>query len=67
VPFEVFPGWLRSVAHITPHAWAVDAFTEVIQRGGGVGQIGLELTVLVVFGLSLLVAASMSLRRAIVG
>lgn len=67
VPFEVFPGWLRSLAHITPHAWAVDAFTEVIQRGGDVGQIGLELTVLVLFGFSLLVAASISLRRAIVG
>ena len=67
VPFEIFPGWLLSVAHITPHAWAIDAFTEVIQRGGGVGQIGLELTVLVLFGFSLLVAASISLRRAIVG
>ncbi|MDH3539418.1 MAG: ABC transporter permease [Acidimicrobiia bacterium] len=67
VPFEIFPNWLRSVAHITPHAWAVDAFTEVIQRGGGVGQIGLELAVLVLFGISLLVAASISLRRAIVG
>ena len=67
VPFEIFPGWLRSLAHITPHAWAVDAFTEVIQRGGGIGQIGLELTVLVLFGVSLLVAASLSRRRAIVG
>ncbi|MDH3605628.1 MAG: ABC transporter permease [Acidimicrobiia bacterium] len=67
VPFEIFPNWLRSVAHITPHAWAVDAFTEVVQRGGGVGQIGLELAVLVLFGISLLGAASMSLRRAIVG
>jgi ABC-2 type transport system permease protein len=55
------------VAHITPHAWAVDAFTEVIQRGGGIGQIGLELAVLALFGISLLVAASFSLRRAIVG
>ncbi|MDH3731802.1 MAG: ABC transporter permease, partial [Acidimicrobiia bacterium] len=67
VPFEIFPNWLRSVAHITPHAWAVDAFTEVIQRGGGIGQIGLELAVLALFGISLLIAASISLRRAIVG
>ena len=67
VPFEIFPGWLRSVAHITPHAWAVDAFTEVVQRGGGLGQIGVELAVLVLFGLSLLAAASVALRRAIVG
>jgi len=67
VPIEIFPNWLRTVAHITPHAWAVDAFTEVIQRGGGIGQIGLELAVLALFGISLLVAASFSLRRAIVG
>lgn len=67
VPFEIFPDWLRSVAHITPHAWAVDAFTEVVQRGGGLGQIGVELAVLTLFGLSLLAAASVTLRRAIVG
>lgn len=67
VPFEIFPSWLRSVAHITPHAWAVDALTEVIQRGGGLGQIGVELAVLALFGLSLLAAASVALHRAIVG
>ena len=67
VPFEIFPDWLRTVAHITPHAWAIDAFSEVIQRGGGLGQIGLELAVLVLYGGVLLVAASSTLRRAIIG
>lgn len=67
VPFEVFPDWLETAAHITPHAWAVDAFTEVIQRGGGLGQIGLELAVLVLYGVVLLAGASLALRRAIVG
>ena len=67
VPFEIFPDGLRTVAHITPHAWAIDAFTEVIQRGGGLGQIGLELTVLVLYGGALLAAASYTLRRAIIG
>lgn len=67
VPFEIFPSWLRSVAHVTPHAWAVDAFTEVVQRGGGLGQIGVELAVLALYGLTLLAAASMTLRRAIIG
>lgn len=66
VPFEIFPDWLRTVAHIAPHAWAVDAFTEVIQRGGGLGQIGTELAVLVSLGLGLLAAASVALRRAII-
>lgn len=67
VPFEVFPDGLRTFAHITPHAWAVDAFTEVVQRGGGLGQIGTELGVLVAYGLGLLVAATFMLRRSIVG
>lgn len=67
VPFEVFPDWLRTVAHITPHAWAVDAFTEVIQRGGGLGQIGTELGVLTLYGAVLLAAGSWALRRSIVG
>lgn len=67
VPFEVFPGWLETLAHVTPHAWAIDAFAEVIQRGGGIGQIGLELGVLVLYGGALLSAASYSLRRAIIG
>jgi ABC-2 type transport system permease protein len=66
VPFEVFPDWLRSLAHITPHAWAIDAFTEVVQRGGGLGQIGTELAVLVTFGVVMLAGASTALRRAIV-
>ena len=67
VPFEVFPDGLRTFAHITPHAWAVDAFTEVVQRGGGIGQIGTELAVLVAYGLVLFVAATFMLRRSIVG
>lgn len=67
VPFEVFPDGLRTFAHITPHAWAVDAFTEVVQRGGGLGQIGMELAVLVTYGLVVLTAATFMLRRSIVG
>jgi ABC-2 type transport system permease protein len=67
VPFEIFPDWLQTVAHVTPHAWAIDAFSEVIQRGGGLGQIGTELAVLVGYGGALLAAASYTLRRVIVG
>lgn len=66
VPFEIFPSWLRTTAHVTPHAWAIDAFSEVIQHGGGINQIGLELAVLILYGLGLLAAASVALQRAIV-
>jgi hypothetical protein len=30
---------MRTVAHLTPHAWANDAFTELIRRGEGFGDI----------------------------
>ncbi len=67
VPFELFPDWLRTLAHVTPHAWAVDAFTEVIQRGGDLGHIGIELGVLTLYGAALLAGGSYALRRSIVG
>ncbi len=67
VPFEVFPDGLRTFAHVTPHAWAIDAFTEVVQRGGGLAQIGTELGVLVAYGVAVFAAATFMLRRSIVG
>ena len=66
VPFEIFPDWLRTAAHVTPHAWAIDAFTDVINRGGSLGQIAVPLAVLMAFGVALLAAATAVLRRAIV-
>ena len=56
----------QKLAHITPHAWAVDAFTEVVQRGGGLGDIGTELGVLVAYGIAVLVGGAFVLRRSIV-
>ena len=67
VPLEIFPDGLRTLAHVTPHAWAVDAFTEVVQRGGTIGQVGTELAVLLAYGLILLAAGAVALRRAVVG
>jgi ABC-2 type transport system permease protein len=67
VPLEIFPDGLRTVAHITPHAWAVDGFTEVVLRGGGVGDIVTELAVLFAYGAALVALGVAALRRAIVG
>ncbi len=67
VPLEVFPPGLRTVAHITPHAWAVDAFTEIVQNGAGVADILTELAVLGGFATVLFAIATFMLRRTIVG
>lgn len=67
VPLEVFPDGLRTAAHVTPHAWAVDAFTEVVQRGGGLADIATELAVLVSYAAGLLAVATVALRRTVTG
>lgn len=65
VPLEVFPDGLRTAAHVTPHAWANDAFAEIIQRGGGLADVTVELTVLLGYAAVLLAGATMLLRRSV--
>jgi ABC-2 type transport system permease protein len=67
VPLEVFPSTMETVAHITPHAWAVEGMTDIVLEGAGVGDIALQLGVLLAFAVVLLGIATWSLRRTIVG
>lgn len=67
VPLEFFPDTMRAIAHATPHAWAMDAFTEVIGGSGGVGDILLELAVLGGAAVVMMFVAVGTLRRSIVG
>lgn len=65
VPLEVFPDTMRTIAHMTPHAWAMDGFSELLARGGGLADIRLELLVLASYAVVLLAAATAGLRRSI--
>jgi len=58
LPLEVMPDSLRTVAHVTPHAWALDAFADVVRRDAGVGGILPELGVLLAFLVVLVTLAS---------
>ncbi|MCH0565726.1 MULTISPECIES: ABC transporter permease [unclassified Streptomyces] len=62
-PLALVPGWLRTAGHAAPHAWAVDAWTELLSRGGGPGAILTDLLVLLGFAVALLTAASLALRH----
>jgi len=66
-PLETFPPVMRTVAHVTPHAWALDALTTVIRSDGGLGDIAVELAVLGGLAIVLLSAATYRLRRSITG
>ena len=48
---QMFSPALYRFAHITPHAWGIEAFEEIILHGGTIADIGLELAVLAGFAI----------------
>jgi len=64
VPLEVFPDTVRSLAYVTPHAWASDGFGDLL-RGRGASDVLGETAVLLAYGSALLALATWRLRVAI--
>lgn len=62
VPIELFPPAMETVARFTPHAWALDAFSEIQRRGGGLGDILPQLAVIAGFAAVLLALATWRMR-----
>lgn len=65
MPSEFFSDTLRTISHITPHAWALDAYAELIRRDGTVADISTELGVLVGYAVLLFTIAAWRLRKVI--
>ncbi|MFI5623652.1 ABC transporter permease [Nocardioides sp. NPDC051685] len=65
MPLEFYSPTLLTVAHLTPHAWAADAFATLVRHDGTVLDILPELGVLAAFAAGLFVAGSWALRRRI--
>ncbi len=63
VPLEVFPPAMRAIAHVTPHAWALDAFTKVLGHEGTVADILPQLGVLALYAAVLLGLVTFLFRR----
>jgi ABC-2 type transport system permease protein len=64
-PLEIFSPIMRDIAHVTPHAWANDAFATLVRHNGGVGDILPELGVLAAMAAVLLSVATWLLRRSL--
>lgn len=62
-PLEYFPSTMRKIAHITPHAWANDAFNSLLTNGGGLASVSLDVGVLCAYAVVLLTLATWRLRR----
>lgn len=65
LPLELFSPTMTRIAHITPHAWAIDGYAELVYRGGSAGDILGELGVLSLYAVVLLGLAGWRLRRVI--
>lgn len=63
LPLELFTPTMRTLAHATPHAWAVEGFAELVYRGGSLGDITTEVAVLGAYAAVLVAIASWRLRR----
>ncbi|GAB4279596.1 MAG: hypothetical protein Kow0056_12970 [Coriobacteriia bacterium] len=62
---EIFTPELYRLAHITPHAWAIEAFEDIIVHGGTVADALPELGVLAAYGAVLWALALWRFRRAL--
>ena len=63
VPLEVFSPTMKHVAHVTPHAWANDAFAKLVGHGASITGIGVQLAVLAGYAVALLALATWRLRH----
>lgn len=63
MPLEIFPDTMRTIAHITPHAWGYDAFAEVQRHGGTLIDILPQLGVLLAMAALTLLVGAWLLRR----
>jgi ABC-2 type transport system permease protein len=45
-PLEIVPDTVRTLGHVTPHAWAVDAWITLLSRAGGLADIATDLAVI---------------------
>ncbi|MEW5992408.1 MAG: ABC transporter permease [Chloroflexota bacterium] len=63
VPMEIFPEIMRTAGHVTPHAWAMDAFRALLFQGADLPAILPQLAILAGFAAVLLALAGLRFRR----
>ena len=61
-PLDVVPAWMRAAGHVSPAAWAMDAFHALISFGAGPAAVLLPCAVLVGYGLLFLAVGARLLR-----
>ncbi|WP_214320163.1 ABC transporter permease [Nonomuraea sediminis] len=65
LPLDLFSEPMRRLAHVTPHAWALDGFAELLRHGGTVADVLPQLGVLLAFAAVLFGLGSWRLAAAL--
>ena len=65
VPLEFFTPAMQMVAHVTPHAWAIDGYAELVRREGTLVDVLPYVAILLGYAAVLFALASWRLRLAI--
>ena len=63
VPLEIFPPLMYRIAHLIPHAWAIEALNDSIAVDATPSQVATDLWVLAAYAVALLAVATVLLRR----
>ena len=64
-PLEIVGPLMRTVGHMTPHAWALDAFVDLVGNGASAVDVLPQVGILLGFSVVLLPLASWRLRRSL--
>ena len=65
LPLELFPDTLRGISHVTPHAWAYEAFADIQRHEATLADILPRLGVLLGMAAATLALGSWALRRSL--
>ncbi len=65
VPIEIFPPVMQTLAHLSPHAWAIEGFRALLVPGSGVVDVLPQILVLLAFAAGLLTIGVWRFRSAI--
>ena len=61
-PLFIMSEWMQTLAKVTPHAWANEAFNKLLVFGATTGDVLLNIAVLFVFGVAFVTIAAMRLN-----
>ena len=61
-PLEIVPDFMKTIGHLSPVAWAMDAFQTIIWYDGGLADVGLDVAVLLGAALVLFVVGIATFR-----